>query len=336
MNAFEMQDNFRVANTLNVEAYAAMGGVARTLDALRRSREVARSNDLGWTVVGQCSNVLLSPYIDRCVAVMAIKGMECLEQNQGHVRVRVAAGEDWHEFVQACMTRGWFGLENLALIPGTVGAAPVQNIGAYGVELAERLECVEAMGQSGEVFELSMRECRFGYRSSRFQGDSELAITAVVLNLHTTDVINTSYTDVADELARRGHDNPRPRDVFEAVIDIRKRKLPDPKRVPNVGSFFKNPTVDATTYRRLMAEGIALGGYPSAAGVKLSAAQLIDLAGWKAEQSGPVRCWEKQPLVLVNAGASQHSAFLDFAERIREDVRSKFGVYLELEPSVIS
>jgi UDP-N-acetylmuramate dehydrogenase len=213
----------------------------------------------------------------------------------------------------------------------------VQNIGAYGIEIGDRVVAVEAVDERGRVAEIASRDCGFAYRASRFQSTTELCISHVQLRLNKTPNVNTTYADLAEELARTDIKHPAPVDVFDAVVRIRSSKLPDPQQVPNVGSFFKNPLIGSERLQALRAQFPDLKAFESAhRTLKLSAAQLIDLAGWKTRQDGPVRCWHLQPLVLTNVERVDASTVLAFAEAIRRDVKAKFGIYLELEPSVFS
>jgi UDP-N-acetylmuramate dehydrogenase len=249
--------------------------------------------------------------------------------------VAVAAGERWHDLVRWSLARGLAGLENLALIPGSVGAAPVQNIGAYGVELGDLVQQVEALElPTGRLVRLSADDCGFAYRDSLFKREpGRFVISEVTLLLGTPDhepVID--YPDVALELDRMGIARPGPQAVAEAVIRVRRRKLPDPRFVPNAGSFFKNPVVDRETFAALEASHGPLRSYPAEPGRKLAAAQLIERCGFKADEDGAVRVWQRQPLVLTNPGRRPASEVLAYAERIRSAVAATFGVRLEFEP----
>lgn len=324
-------------NTLAVTAVAAQGCTVESAADLQQARAAARKAELEWLALGQASNVVPQSRLERFVGLIHIPGRTVLDESDQQITLRIGAGEDWHELVRFCVDRGYFGIENLALIPGTVGAAPVQNIGAYGTELAQWLEAVEVVDERGQVAVLAARDCAFAYRASRFQAETNLCISHVRLTLSKVAHTTTSYPDVAQELERAGVLKPSPRDVYAAVVRIRSRKLPDPKRVPNVGSFFKNPLVSVAHAQTLRREFPNLQTYEIDADArKLSAAQLIDFAGWKNRQDGPVRCWHLQPLVITNPGRVDAATILAFADAVRHDVNEKFGVYLALEPSVLS
>ncbi len=273
---------------------------------------------------------------------MGNRGVEAVEETSETVRVRVAAGENWHQLVMRCLHEGWRGIENLALIPGSVGAAPVQNIGAYGVELSQVLKAVHVVDARGDVHELSHAACEFGYRDSIFKRADrarlsvgpEFVIYAVELQLGRSFAPVKDYPDVARWLDQRGSAQPSAKQMVDCIVAIRTAKLPDPKKYPNAGSFFKNPVVAPSQSARLRNVYPELQGFVVAEGVKLSAAQLIDLAGCKGWRDGPVFCWPRQPLVLVNQGGSAEQ-LLDFAEAVRRAVERTFEVQLELEPSLL-
>lgn len=274
----------------------------------------------------QVPALVLQPRL-RCITVMAEQG--------DSVWVRAGAGEPWHGFVRHCLNRGWNGLENLSLIPGTVGAAPIQNIGAYGVELVDVFDHLEAIDiATGRLHRFDRAACRFAYRDSLFKQEAagRYVITAVVFRLHRARIINTSYGDIARELELMGCARPTPQAVSNAVIRIRTRKLPDPARIGNAGSFFKNPVVSVAQAEALRAQSPSLVAYPQAGGVKLAAGWLIDQAGWKGRREGAVGCYDKQALVLVNYGGASGADILGFAAQIQQSVLARFGVELEMEP----
>ncbi len=320
-----------VANSLGVRCEAdrlvRIDSVADAQRVVRRSRE--RGAPLH--VLGGASNVVLLPRVRGTVALVCNRGIECLSDDGRRVSVRAAAGEAWESFVQWCLDNRLPGPENLTLIPGSVGAAPIQNIGAYGVEVSTFIDAVEAVRLStGERVELAASECGFGYRESRFKQEADYLITAVRMRFDRQAPLATGYPGVAaavPEASSRG--------VADAVRSIRRSKLPDPQRIGNVGSFFKNPLVrrdDAERIARLLPDLVT---YETAQGYKLAAAQLIDHAGWRGARRYGVRVWDGQPLVLVNDGAESGEAFLRMAEDIRADIHHRFGVVLEREPVVM-
>ncbi len=290
-------------------------------------------------ILGGGSNLVLGGDVDRLVLHMAIPGKRLLGEDAEAFYVEAGAGENWHDFVQWTLARGWPGLENLSLIPGTVGAAPIQNIGAYGLEVGELLQSVSAWDfeRQAEVG-FNRDDCRFAYRDSRFKREGwhlngRLAITAVLFRLPKAWRPNCRYADVAQELLARDIAAPTARDIADAVIAVRQRKLPDPARLPNAGSFFHNPVLDAAPAAALKAAHPGLPCYPQADGrVKLAAGWLIEQAGWKGKALGPVGMYEKQALVLVNhGGATGHDVRRTMAA-VQASVSEKFGVALTPEP----
>jgi len=287
-------------------------------------------------VLGGGSNIVLRGDFAGIVVKVEIVGRRLVGEDADAWYVEAGAGESWHEFVRWTLAQGWPGLENLSLIPGTVGAAPIQNIGAYGLEMAERFHALEAVSlNDGERRVFDREACRFGYRDSTFKQEAadRFLITAVTFRLPKRWSPVTGYAELARELAARGLAAPTPLDVSDAVMAIRRRKLPDPARIGNAGSFFKNPVVDAATLARLAAEHPGLPHYPQPDGrEKLAAGWLIDRCGWKGRDLGPVGAYEQQALVLVNRGGATGSDVRRIAEAIQADVRAKFGVALEPEP----
>lgn len=287
-------------------------------------------------LLGGGSNLLLPERLDATVLQMAIPGRELIGSDDDHHFVRAGAGENWHDFVRWTLAMGWPGLENLSLIPGTVGAAPVQNIGAYGLEMCERFLVLEAVDlKSGAIVSLDYEACHFGYRDSLFkrEGAGRFAITSVTFCLPKRWTPLTRYLDVARELAARGIIDPTPLNVSEAIIAIRSRKLPNPAELGNAGSFFKNPVVPAELYASLQASHPAIPGHRQFDGsYKLAAGWLIEQAGWKGRNLGPVGMYAKQALVMVNQGGATRRDVQALAAAVQQDVLKSFGVGLEVEP----
>ena len=290
-------------------------------------------------VLGGGSNLILTGDFDGLVLHARIAGRALVAEDDDARIVRAGAGENWHDFVRWTLERGWPGLENLALIPGTVGAAPIQNIGAYGLEMAERFERLEAVDlATGETVAFDRAACRFGYRDSAFKREAagRYLIVAVTFRLPKRWRPAIGYAELARELEAREIAAPTARDIAEAVIAVRSRKLPDPARLGNAGSFFKNPVVDAATFAALAARYPDMPRYPQPDGaVKLAAGWLVERCGWKGKNLGPVGVYEKQALVLVNRGGARGEDVLRLARAIRASVRGMFGVELELEPVVL-
>lgn len=290
-------------------------------------------------ILGGGSNIVLSGDVAGSVLHIRIPGRELIGSDDDYHFIRAGAGEDWHDFVRWTLAMGWPGLENLSLIPGTVGAAPVQNIGAYGLEMCERLLVLEAVDlKSGAIMSFDFQACRFDYRDSIFknEGAGRFAITSVTFRLPKRWTALTRYVDVGRELAARGIIDPKPMEVSDAIIAIRNRKLPDPDHIGNVGSFFKNPLVSAEHHARLLSTYPEMPSYKQFDGsVKIAAGWLIEQAGWKGRALGPVGMYEHQALVMVNHGGASGQDALRLAGAVSEAVNERFGVNLEIEPVVI-
>ena len=293
-------------------------------------------------VLGGGSNLVLTSDFDGLVLQMAIAGRQLAGEDADAWYVRAGAGENWHELVGWTLDQGWPGLENLALIPGTVGAAPIQNIGAYGSEVAERFHSLCACDlDTGETRRFDRAACRFGYRDSLFrqQGwhrDGRLAITEVTFRLPKAWQPVTRYGEGAAELVTRETASPDARAIFDAIVAVRRRKLPDPAQRPNAGSFFHNPVVAAATARRLLAAYPGLPCYAQADGSrKLAAGWLIEQAGWKGRDLGPVGMYEQQALVLVNRGGATGADVIALMRAVQRDVHDKFGIDLTPEPIIL-
>jgi len=327
----------------DLSALNTFGLSARAACLVRvRSVEDAREllADPAWSqqprlVLGGGSNVILRGDFAGTVMRMEIGGRRLVLESDTHWIVEAGAGEPWHDFVRWTLEQGWPGLENLSLIPGTVGAAPIQNIGAYGLEMADRFESLDAIDlDDGRERVFAAADCRFGYRDSVFkQQPGRWLVTRVRFRLARDWVPLTRYADVERELADKAIDTPTAMDVSDAVISIRRRKLPDPAVIGNAGSFFKNPVVEADCCARLLAAHPMLPHYPQADGrIKLAAGWLIEQAGWKGRDLGPVGCFERQALVLVNRGGARGDDVVKIAAAIQADVQTRFAVMLEPEP----
>lgn len=305
-----------------------------SLDQVRALHRDLRRRPQSLLWLGGGSNLVLAPRVPGIVARVRLCGHE-LQPLAGddQVRVTLGAGENWHASIEWLLSEGLFGLENLALIPGSVGAAPVQNIGAYGVEVGDRIEAVEVFDwRSGERRWLSRAECRFGYRDSCFKRHpGRYLITRVRLLLSRTPAPTVTYAPLRQQLTPEQAADPRA--VFDAVCRIRRSKLPDPAQTGNAGSFFKNPVVSAAHYRTLLRRFPDLVAYPAGDQYKLAAGWLIDRLGWKGYRCSGVGVHERQALVLVNHGGGDQSRIEALARRIRLAVQETFGVELEVEPN---
>jgi len=287
-------------------------------------------------VLGGGSNLLLTGDVNGLVLHMALQGRETLAGTATHHHVRAAAGENWHAFVQWTLEQGMPGLENLSLIPGTVGAAPIQNIGAYGAETKDYFLSLTAFDPAtGRFVTMARDACRFAYRDSIFKQDAGrgLIIVDVTFALPKAWTPNLRYAELAQAVAAQGMTTPTARDVADTVIAVRRRKLPDPAEIGNAGSFFKNPVVPADACARLLTQFPALVHHRQPDGSeKLAAGWLIDQCGWKGRSLGNAGVYEKQALVLVNRGGATGAEVLALARAIQADVQGRFGVMLEAEP----
>ncbi len=332
--------SLRAKNTFGVEAearwYAYVTSVAE-LQALMQHPAWQQPR----LILGGGSNLVFTRDWPGLVVHVGIMGIRLVAETDTHVVLHIGAGENWHALVMNTVAQGWGGLENLALIPGTVGAAPVQNIGAYGVELKETLVSVDIVDlATGAERTLSRTECAFGYRDSVFKRElrDRVLITGVTLQLTKGGAPNVSYAALSDELTRRGIVSPTRAQVAEAVIAVRQSKLPDPAMLGNAGSFFKNPVVAADLAARLKAEHPSLPVYPQPDGTaKLAAAWLIEQAGLKGYRlpSGHAGVHERQALVLVNHGGATGDELLQLATHVQDTVAARFGVALEREVNVV-
>jgi UDP-N-acetylmuramate dehydrogenase len=335
-----VEDNVSLApyNTFGVEARALRFARVDCAEQLPQLLADPALSSLPRLVLGGGSNLLLTRDFEGLVIKVDVAGLQRLDPLEGRQRVRVGAGENWHATVERLLETGLPGLENLALIPGSVGAAPIQNIGAYGLELAERFESLEAYDlQERRPLVLDAEQCRFGYRDSLFKHEpGRYVVLSVTLALPIEWQPVIGYADVEHELKAREAACPQPRDVFDAVVAIRRRKLPDPAVIGNAGSFFKNPVVPRTTRDRLREKFPSLVSYElGGARCKLAAGWLIDACGLKGYVRGRAAVYERQALVLVNRGGATGQEILDLAREVQDRVRQKFDIALEPEPIIV-
>ncbi|MCW5633893.1 MAG: UDP-N-acetylmuramate dehydrogenase [Rubrivivax sp.] len=344
----------RAANgTLHVESRASLRpfntfglpALAQTLVHVKSEADVRRVVDhptfgrASKFILGGGSNVVLTRDVAALVLKVEIMGRRLVEERADAWIVEAGAGENWHEFVAWTIEQGWPGLENLALIPGTVGAAPVQNIGAYGVELRDRFESLDAVDLvTGRSVALDAAACRFGYRDSAFKQHlaGKSVITRVRIRLPRPWRPVLGYLELERKVAETGMADPDARTIFDWVCAIRRAKLPDPARIGNAGSFFKNPVVSAEQCRDIIGRDPEIVHYPLPDGtVKLAAGWLIDACGWKGKTVGGAGVYEKQALVLVNRGGAHGSEVVTLARAIQESVYGRFGIRLEPEPVIV-
>ena len=335
---FEVEANVQLGslNTLKLECIAECYVQVSTTGELQEALSEARLRSANINVLGGGSNLILNRYLPGMTIHMGLKGRELLGESADDVVIRLQAGEEWHETVLWANAEGYFGLENLALIPGSAGAAPVQNIGAYGVEIAQMIECVHVVDvRSGDIRALTADECCFSYRDSLFKTSEgkHLIIWAVDLRLSKRPVVNTSYPALREAVP---HHTATPFDVLTAVIAVRQSKLPDPSVEANVGSFFKNPIVDRVTAEYLKGDYPDMPQYPVDANtVKLSAAWMIDQLGWRGVEEFGVSVSEKHALVVINRSARYASEVIEFTDKITSSVSEKYSVSLDREPELV-
>ena len=324
-------------NTLRVAARAKLLAEIRDAAKLPELLDFPAIRSSPLLVLGEGSNLLLTGDVDGTVLAMETRGVH-VEQDGEVARIAVAAGERWDDFVRWTLGQGFAGLENLILIPGTVGAAPIQNIGAYGTEVAEFIESVEAWDRrERRVVTLDHNACAFAYRDSLFKHEPDrFIVTAVRFALPRSHALRLDYAGIREELERMGVDKPAPFHVAEAVVHLRTKKLPDPAVIGNAGSFFKNPVVAAAQGEALQREHAGLVAWPSGDGRwKLSAAWLIEAAGFKGMREGDAGISNRHALVLVNHGKASGQELWVFAQQVIEAVHARFSVRLEPEPMVI-
>ncbi len=330
-------------NTLAVESEAEYFAEPADRASLLSALAYARNHNLDVKVLGGGSNLVMREAVSGLVIRYQNAKLRLIEESSDHVLVDVGAGYSWHQFVLDALKRDWFGLENLALIPGAVGAAPVQNIGAYGVEVEQFIERVEGLYLSdSSPFSLKAEQCEFAYRESIFKQslDGKVLITNVIFRLSKKAAVNTTYAPLEERARQEGQ--PSPMTLANWVMEVRQSKLPDPSVLPNAGSFFKNPIILKTHFDALKEEYPNLPGYPVDAlssegekSVKIAAGWLIDQLGFKGRSMGLIKVHDLQALVLVNMGG-QGSDVLAAAHEIKQAVRQHYGICLEQEPRIFS
>lgn len=335
-----IQENFSLKR-LNTFGIAKSARFFTSVDGIKSLKEAliwAKNHSCKSLILGGGSNILLTDDFDGLVIKMEIKGKKLIHEEDDSIFVEVGAGENWHDLVTFAIDQNWAGLENLSLIPGTVGASPMQNIGAYGVEIQDVFESLEALDRSSlEVRNFSKVECKFGYRESVFKHElkDQYVICSVIFKLRKQPVFRIEYGAIRDVLIEKGIVEPTIREISEAVITIRRSKLPDPIEIGNAGSFFKNPTISAHQYSELKSNFPEIPGYPTEDGIKVPAGWLIEQAGWKAKRIGDVGVHAKQALVLVNYGNGEGAEIIDLSNQIRKSVKEKYGIDLHPEVNFI-
>ncbi|WP_266363090.1 UDP-N-acetylmuramate dehydrogenase [Tellurirhabdus rosea] len=328
-------------NTFGIDAKARYWVEIESREDLQTLLQLSEFLTIPKLILGGGSNILLTRNFDGLVVKNSISGIDVLREDDLHVYVRAGAGENWHQFVQFCVRNNLAGLENLSLIPGTVGAAPMQNIGAYGVEVEQAFEELEALNMNtGEVRTFRHADCRFGYRESIFKHEAKglYIITHVTFRLDKTPTFHTSYGAIQETLAEMGisHDDLTIQAISEAVVRIRRSKLPDPAQIGNAGSFFKNPEIPKEQFDQLKAQHPDMPGYPiGEAAVKVPAGWLIERCGWKGKRVGNTGVHAKQALVLVNHGGATGEEIKALAKNVQTSVAEQFGIRLTPEVNFI-
>ncbi len=325
-------------NTFGIDAIATHFAIVRTDDDFKEliKSEVFRENKM--LILGGGSNLLFTTDFDGLVVKNEIKGIEVLEDEGDYVVVKSGAGEQWHTLVLYSLENGLNGIENLSLIPGTVGAAPIQNIGAYGVEIQNVFLELQGMDTvTGERRTYNKEDCQFGYRDSIFKKKlkGKIFIVSVTLRLSKKSLLNTSYGAIKEILDSWEIATPTATDVSRAVISIRQSKLPDPAKIGNAGSFFKNPIITSEVFKTLKEKWTRLPGYTDANQIKVPVAWLIENCGWKGKKIGDIGVHEKQALVLVNYGNGDGKAIVNLAQEIRVSIKKTFDIDLIPEVNIV-
>ncbi|MBR3489538.1 MAG: UDP-N-acetylmuramate dehydrogenase [Bacteroidales bacterium] len=327
-----------IPNTFGIAATADCYKVVGHEDELRAMLADPALIEKPCLILGGGSNMVFTRHFPGTIIHLENKGVRLVEVQGDDLFVEAAAGEVWDDFVRYCISQGWHGLENLVAIPGTVGAAPVQNVGAYGMEAKDVIHSVRAyeLG-TGVEHVFSNDECRFGYRDSIFKHElkGKYVVGSVLFRLHRTFAPNIRYKALSDALSSAGITNPTPLQLADTIAEVRWSKLPRPEETGSAGSFFKNPIVSAEHYERLKADYPDIVAYPVADGYKLAAGWLIERAGWKGRTLGRCGVYEKQALVLVNRGKCTGADVIALADAITDDIQTRFGVTLEKEAIII-
>lgn len=327
-------------NTLRLKAAADYFAIISTEDQLKEALSLAREKKLPVFVLGGGSNILISQDIKALVLKNELKGIELVLETEDSVYLQAASGEIWSALVHHAVNQGWGGIENLFYVPGTVGAAPVQNIGAYGVELKDVFESLRAMDlETGEIKEFSLGDCQFGYRDSVFKNKAKdrYYILSIKLKLSKKPQLKLDYGDIRLKLEERRIETPSVKQVAEIIREIRDAKLPNPSVLANAGSFFKNPELATDFFEKLQIKFPEIKFFPGSKEglIKIPAGWLIEQAGFKGKRYGDVGMYEKQALILVNYGEASAKDALDHIKRVQAEVENIFGIRIEPEVNII-
>lgn len=328
-------------NTFGIKAIAKRFLSIKSISMLQKAIQGNFESEEALFILGGGSNILLKNDVSALVLKMDLKGKEVVKKEENYIWVKAKAGENWHDFVLWTLTQNYYGLENLSLIPGTVGASPIQNIGAYGVELKDVFESLEAVHlQTGKIQAFSKEDCQFGYRDSIFKNElkGQFCIVSVTFKLSTLPIVHTDYGAIKTELQSMNMEEKdwTPKAVSDAVIAIRSSKLPNPAEIGNSGSFFKNPEISAIQYEQLKKDFPHIVAYslPNHQ-FKIPAGWLIEQCGWKGIIHGNTGTYKHQALVIVNHGNATGEEIYNFSTQIINSVKSKFGIELSREVNVV-
>ena len=331
--------SLKLYNTFGIEAKAKYFADVSTINDLRKVLVFRRQKDLPILFIGGGSNMLFVDNFPGIVLKLNLKGIEILKEDNDYVYVKSQGSENWHHFVEWTLEHDFGGLENLSLIPGNVGTAPMQNIGAYGVEVKDYIVEVQTLElETGNERIFTNEECHFGYRESVFKNElrGQYVLVAVTFKLTKQNhQLHVDYGAIKTELDSEQIINPTIQDISRAVIKIRESKLPDPSQIGNSGSFFKNPVISNDEFAEIEKNHPQIAHYKTDSGIKLAAGWLIEQAGWKGKRFGDAGVHDKQALVLVNYGNATGKEIYDLSEQIIEDVKAKYGVTLEREVNII-
>ena len=332
----QKNSSLKAFNTFGIDVRAKLFVDFLSVDELEEL--ISDNTERNTLLLGGGSNILFTKNFDGLVLKNEITGIDLLHEDGEYLYVKAGAGENWHRFVLYCIERNWAGVENLSLIPGNVGASPMQNIGAYGVELENIFHSLEAFHLTEKkVHTFTKSDCEFGYRESSFKKKykNQFAILSVTFKLYKHPIFHTSYGAIQQELDKMGILGLSIKNISQAVINIRSSKLPDPKLIANAGSFFKNPEVSTVKYEELKSSFPVIIAYPLTNGnVKIAAGWMIEQCGWKGVRRGDAGCHDRQALVLVNYGNATGKQVYDLSEEIVLSVKEKFGVELEREVNI--
>lgn len=330
------QQSLKAYNTFGIQQIASHFCIATTLIEIIEAVSFAKEKKIPFDILGGGSNILLTKDYEGLLIKIETKGKEIIYENDEEIHLRIQAGENWHQLVMYCVQQHWYGIENMALIPGTVGAAPIQNIGAYGIEIKDVLIQVNALSvDTMQLHTFRNEECQFGYRDSYFKKNTKkFIIVEVVLRLKKNGVLHTKYGDVQKIIETEMGGIYTIENVANAVIKIRKSKLPDPSVIGNAGSFFKNPVIEKSQFDILKDQYPHILHYEVNDGIKIPAAWLIEQCKWKAFREGEIGVHQLQALVLINMGNAKGIEILQLSEKIIQSVNKQFGIHLEREVNI--